>query len=178
MVTQRLSFIYYAGHPASLAFYPPSCAMCNSGGQPSTMVYMNLQPPEDTADVSPRRWWSLKPPSHPYSLGVQTDVRTKNNGGGYFLLPLPAVTDSFCFRKWSVLCCPDFPLAMAVPTWAYHCQRQTAALLSACKINKKFRLNSHVGQKFIQLTLKVYKYTLFLWHIRKFACNFAAPNNL
>ena len=32
-----------------------------------TMVYMNLQPPEGTARRSPGGWWSLTPPSHPYS---------------------------------------------------------------------------------------------------------------
>ena len=32
-------------------------------------------------------------------------------GGGRSLLPKPAVTDSFYFRKWRALCCPDFPLA-------------------------------------------------------------------
>ena len=32
--------------------------------------------------------------------------------GGYFLLPSPTVTHSFYFRKWSALCCPDFPLAL------------------------------------------------------------------
>ena len=32
-------------------------------------------------------------------------------GGGCFLLPAPTVTNSFYFRKWSTLYCPDFPLA-------------------------------------------------------------------
>ena len=32
-----------------------------------TMVYMNLQPPADTALRSPADWWSLTPPSHPCS---------------------------------------------------------------------------------------------------------------
>ena len=30
---------------------------------------------------------------------------------GYFLLPTPTVTNSFYFRKWDALCCPDFPPA-------------------------------------------------------------------
>ena len=69
-------------------------------GNPQTMVYMNLQPPVGTAQRSPVGWWSLTPPSHPYPLR-----------GGCFLLPAPTVTNSFYFRKWSALCCPDFPLA-------------------------------------------------------------------
>ena len=32
------------------------------------MVYMNLQPPDGTARLSPAAWWSLTPPSHPYLL--------------------------------------------------------------------------------------------------------------
>lgn len=35
----------------------------------------------------------------------------KTQQGGYFLLPTPTVTNSFYFRKWDALCCPDFPLA-------------------------------------------------------------------
>ena len=31
--------------------------------------------------------------------------------GGCFLLPYPAVANCFYFRKWSALCCPDFPPA-------------------------------------------------------------------
>ena len=31
--------------------------------------------------------------------------------GGRSLLPKPTVTNSFYFRKWSSLCCPDFPPA-------------------------------------------------------------------
>ena len=37
-------------------------------GNPQTMVYMNLQPPVDTAQRSPAGWWSLTPPSHPYPM--------------------------------------------------------------------------------------------------------------
>lgn len=66
-----------------------------------TMVYLNLQPPDGTARLSPAVWWSLTPPSHPYLP----------KRGGPFLLPLPTVTNSLYFRKWSTLCCPDFPLA-------------------------------------------------------------------
>ena len=56
--------------------------------------------------------------------------------GGCFLLPTPAVADSFYFRKWSVLCRPDFPLATKD-------KRQTGALLSDCKINKFKRKTAH-----------------------------------
>ncbi len=75
----------------------------NRTGNPQTMVYMNLQPPDDTARRSPDDWWSLTPPSHPYR---------QSNCGGYFLLPYPTVANSFYFRKWSALRCPDFPLVL------------------------------------------------------------------
>ena len=59
---RHLSFIYSASHPTALAFYPPSFTRT---GNPQTMVYANLQPPDGTAQRSPVDWWSLTPPSHP-----------------------------------------------------------------------------------------------------------------
>ena len=61
-----LSFIYSASHLAALAFYPPSLPK-HRAGSPQTTVYANLQPPAGTAQWSPTGWWSLTPPSHPYS---------------------------------------------------------------------------------------------------------------
>ena len=51
--------------------------------------------------------------------------------GGCFLLPTPAVADSFYFRKWGSLCCPDFPLLRlcTAATEPRHCFQQTAKLL-------------------------------------------------
>ena len=114
-----LSFIYSAGYPTALAFYPPSW-LAPRTDSPQPMVYANLQPPDGTARRSPAGWWSLTPPSHPYP-----------RMGGHSLLPYPTVTNSWHFHQWSVLCCPDFPL---VP---HGHQRQTVALLSACKGTKK-----------------------------------------
>ena len=61
--------------------------------------------------------------------------------GGHSLLPLPAVTDSFYFQKWIVLCCPDFPPALSYITDIIH-DRENASdrartLLSSYKITKK-----------------------------------------
>ena len=75
-------------------------------GNPQSMVYTNLQPPDGTARRSPDGWWSLTPPSHPYPI----------KRGGYFLLPTPTVTNCFHFQKWSTLCCPDFPLSTPPPS--------------------------------------------------------------
>ena len=98
---QCLPFIYSAIHTAALAFYPPSRAEAPQTDRLRSMVYMNLQPPVDTARLSPACWWSLTPPSHPYPF----------KRGGRSLLPSPTVANSFHFQKWGVLCCPDFPLA-------------------------------------------------------------------
>ena len=89
---------------------------------PQTMVYMNLQPPDGTARRSPVCWWSLTPPSHPY--------HAPEGGGGYFLLPTPTVANSFYFRKWSVLCCPDFPPAHLLR----HASGRAGILLSKRKV--------------------------------------------
>ena len=59
-----LSFIYSAGYPTALAFYPPSW-LAPRTDSPQPMVYANLQPPDGTARRSPAGWWSLTPPSHP-----------------------------------------------------------------------------------------------------------------
>ena len=72
----------------------------NRTGNPQTMVYMNLQPPDDTARRSPDDWWSLTPPSHPY----------RYLSAVIFFYLIPTVTNSFHFQKWSTLRCPDFPL--------------------------------------------------------------------
>ena len=49
------------------AFYPlPNYR----AGTLMAVVYMNLQLPRCTADVSPHRWWALTPPSHPYLAAV------------------------------------------------------------------------------------------------------------
>ena len=69
------------------------------------MVYMNLQSPAGTARRSPGVWWSLTLAFSPLPHLIS------EIGGGCFLLPSPAVTNSFYFRKWSALYCPDFPLA-------------------------------------------------------------------
>lgn len=48
---RRLSFIHAVCHHTALAFYP--LARTSS---PQAPVYMNLQPPACTADVSPHLW--------------------------------------------------------------------------------------------------------------------------
>jgi len=53
--------------PCASSVLPSIAALRHLGGQPSlSMVYMNLQPPAETARRSPVGWWSLTPPSHPY----------------------------------------------------------------------------------------------------------------
>jgi len=110
---RRLSFIYSACYQTALAFYPPSHPERNRTDNPQSMVYANLQPPEGTAWRSPVSWWSLTPPSHPYQRNDNDNVN--HNDGGRSLLPTPAVTDSWHFHQWSVLCCPDFPLVHKAP---------------------------------------------------------------
>ena len=61
----------------------------------------------------------------------------KTQQGGYFLLPTPTVTNSFYFRKWDALCCPDFPLVLP---WRPATRRGTAfCILLKCKGTKNFR---------------------------------------
>lgn len=93
---------------------PPSAGVSRAG-YPQTAVYMNLQPPAGTARRSPDGRWSLTHAFSPLPASV---------AGGCFLLPWPTVTNSFYFRKWSALRCPDFP---PVPfLWAPAADRDTA----------------------------------------------------
>ena len=48
---------------------------------------------------------------HLLTLTLTTPLKEQDSKSGYFLLPTPTVTNSFYFRKWDALCCPDFPPA-------------------------------------------------------------------
>ena len=63
-------------HPITQAFYPLSLpSKWHRADNPDmTIVYMNLQPPDDTARRSPAGWWSLTPPSHPYQTCPRATV--------------------------------------------------------------------------------------------------------
>lgn len=103
LLTYEPSAIYLLRKSPCVSSILPSTVSSkgNRTGSPQTMVYMNLQPPDGTARWSPIGWWSL---THAFSPLPHT------RHGGCFLLPTPAVADSFYFRKWGSLCCPDFPL--------------------------------------------------------------------
>ena len=93
-----------------------------------------------------------QPTDRPVAGGLLHHLLTLTHlsAGGCFLLPYPTVTNSFYFRKWSVLCRPDFPLATKG-------KRQTGALLSDCKINKFKRKTAHTD--------------LFLFAHRRLGCS-------
>jgi len=134
-----LSFIYYARHRASLAFYPPSHPFGNSDGPPSHgdgLHELASSSGNSTAIarclvVSYTTFSPLPPQSSIFNL-------QSKKGGGCFLLPLPAVADCFYFQKWSALCRPDFPLAQSSISnlQSKKGQRQAGAVLSRCKGTK------------------------------------------
>ena len=122
-------------------------------GNPQTMVYANLQPPAGTARRSPADRWSLTPPSHPYHIIIY---------GGCFLLPSPTVTNSFYFRKWSTLRCPDFPPVSLTYTGdkPWHC-----VLFLYAKVNKNGVTDNH--NIHILYACNVF---LIIMHDRHYAC--------
>ena len=70
--------------PCVSSILPSIVEQAHRAGHPvMTMVYLNLQPPADTAHLSPSAWWSLTPPSHPYLM----NKREAYHCGGCFLLP-------------------------------------------------------------------------------------------
>ena len=87
-----LSFIYTMCHHRAKAFYPPART-----SSPQMPVYMNLQLPRRTARTSLHDRWALTPPSHPYPCGR------------LFSSALLHLRRWLSVRKWSALCCPDFP---------------------------------------------------------------------
>ena len=107
-----------------------------------------------------------QPTDHPVAGGLLHHLLTLTllSAGGYFLLPYPTVTNSFYFRKWSVLCRPDFPLATKG-------KRQTGALLSDCKINKIKRKTAHTDLFYLHIEgLTVHNSTFFKQQAPYFLC--------
>ena len=91
----------------------PSNAGClwdnHSGGQPSGGGLHELAASSGNSPTIAR--WLVVSYTHLLTLTPIFNLKSKKTWGGYFLLPLPAVTNCFYFQKWSVLCCPDFPPA-------------------------------------------------------------------
>lgn len=103
--TRCLPFIYAVNHFTAQAFHPPS--LQESDGQPSDDGLHELAASRRHGPAITRR------PVVSYTTFSPLPVQCT---GGCFLLPSPAVTDSFYFQKWSVLRCPDFPPAhLTVP---------------------------------------------------------------
>ena len=109
-----LSFIYAMCHHIAKAFYPPARA-----SYPQAPVYMNLQPPRHTARTSLHGRWALTPPSHPYPCGR------------LFSSALLHLRRWLSVRKWSALCCPDFP---PLPLTATATDRPTVYLFAATTV--------------------------------------------
>ena len=132
------SFIYYARHHASPAFYPPSVFKWHEShlkgwtGNPQPTVYMNLQHPAGTARRSPAAWWSLTPPSHPYLPSLRCYQRKRQGAVVLFFLNQLSPAAS-TFRSG---------LPCAARTFLSHppeggCQRQAEPVLSGRKGSAK-----------------------------------------
>ena len=77
--------------------------------------------------------------------------------GGCFLLPAPTVTNSFYFRKWSTLYCPDFPLAPSASGRPKHSFGD--------KGSAKKRISKENGKKMVFFILRdgIVKHRIFLF---------------
>ena len=136
----RLSFIYSVCHHTAPAFYPPSDKNIRAGN-PQPTVYMNLQPPDDTARRSPGGWWSLTPPSHPY----RTEARR---------LFSSAISCRHRQLLFSEVECPVLP-GLSSRT-LIGCRRQTGALLSDCKSTSIWRDDKIKAQDYFYSPPKSY----------------------
>ena len=128
--TRCLSFIYATSYPVAPAFYPPSCTLRHSDGQPCvTMVYANLQPPDGTARRSPAGWWSLTPPSHPYRC-----CNWKLQARRSFSSPVSSRCRLLAFSPVERPVLPGLSSrTLPSPCGGGWYQRQTVALLSSCQ---------------------------------------------
>ena len=107
-------------------------------GNPQTMVYMNLQPPVDTAQRSPAGWWSLTPPSHPYPF----DDRSQSEAVIFFCRHLLSPIAS-TFRSGAPYAARTFlsrDLSEAPAT-------NRCSAFSACKITNKFHKSRILSTK-------------------------------
>ena len=99
----------------------------DSGGQPSDGGLHELAASRRHSLTIARQLVVSYATFSPLPLPSPTRGRRRTNRGGHSLLPAPTVASSFCFRKWSALCCPDFPLARlrasGKPEHCYRVQR-------------------------------------------------------
>ena len=108
--------------PCVSSILPSTVSRRNSDGTPSDDGIHELAAP---------RWYS---PMITHRLVVSYTTFSPlphTRHGGCFLLPTPAVADSFYFRKWGSLCCPDFPLPClcTAATEPRHCFQRSAKVL-------------------------------------------------
>lgn len=126
----RMSVIYLVPKsPLGSSTLPSAAALRQSDEPPSICGIHELTAP---------RWHSLTITRQLVVSYTTFSPLPHTRRGGYFLLPTPAVADSFYFRKWGSLCCPDFPLLRlcAAATEPRHCFQQDA----------KLRKIAHIGQ--------------------------------
>ena len=126
-VSSKRSFVIYLLRKSPCASsILPSIAAKLRASNPQAMVYMNLQPPAARYNCHQLPGGLLH-----HLLTLAQLVCAPYGGmivsGGYFLLPYPVVANSFYFRKWSALCCPDFPLVF------HKTSDKAGSLLFRCK---------------------------------------------
>lgn len=109
-----LPFIYAVSHPTAQAFYPPSYLRIGRAAlkrRYTRTCSLQSAQPGDRPPAGSLLHYLLTLTLVRIPRPDQVRPRNAKHKGGYFLLPSPIVTNSFYFRKWSALCCPDFPLA-------------------------------------------------------------------
>ena len=132
LLTYRSSVIYLLCKSPCTSSILPSIATNVSDGTPSNDGIHELAAP---------RWHSLTI-TRQLVVSYTTFSPLPCKHGGCFLLPTPIVTNSFYFRKWGSLSCPDFPLPFKrmAATEPGHC------LLWSAKVRKKNEVRTNNGR--------------------------------
>lgn len=139
-----LPFIYAVSHPTAQAFYPPSYLRIGRAAlkrRYTRTCSLQSAQPGDRPPAGSLLHYLLTLTLVRIPRPDQVRPRNAKHKGGYFLLPSPIVTNSFYFRKWSALCCPDFPLA------PQRCQRQSQNTVFNCKVKQNHQILHRIPQK-------------------------------
>ena len=95
-----------------------------------SVVYLNLQLPRRTADMSPCRWWALAPPSHPC-------LPPRAGGRRLFSSALISRCRLLPFSEVGCPVLPGLSSRFRKGRSPATCRRQTVLLLPAAKLQKK-----------------------------------------
>ena len=96
------------------------------------------------AAASPRRWWALTPPFHPYPRRLRRVFAS----GGFLSVPLSVGFRRLGFPQRPALRCPDFPRAGESPARGHPACRPNCS--PVCSARSRRSASPHCGQETVR----------------------------